>query len=72
MGDEAAGVLAGPLFHHPQTQTPAFLNHADPELIRQVCVGKFKAFHDRPGFVNLPKSRSKRLRAIQSGLLVAK
>lgn len=53
---------------------PMTLCAADPEMIRQVSVAKFRAFHDRPGLVNVPRAsmRSKRIRMLQSGLLVAK
>eukprot|EP00887_Chlorella_sp_A99_P007381 scaffold2.g7381.t1 len=46
---------------------------SDPELVRQVCVRHFAQMRDRPNFVNPPNwSRDKRIRMIQSGLLVAK
>lgn len=44
----------------------------DPEIARDICVKRFSKFHDRPQLVSVPASRDKRLRLIQSGLLVAK
>ncbi|GAB4819482.1 hypothetical protein N2152v2_006528 [Parachlorella kessleri] len=45
---------------------------SDPELARQVSVSKFKSFHDRFRFIDINPGNDKRIRALQSGLLMAK
>ena len=45
---------------------------ADPELIRQASVSKFKAFHDRSRFIDADPGQDKRVRSLQAGLLMAK